>query len=91
MFAPAEQGKTKLHLALPERTLSLLQGGSNTGRELPNPNSEFRIPKEIRKPKPESEKLVAHIFVIRISGFGLLSDFGFLRGPLPSAPVVSKI
>jgi hypothetical protein len=55
----------------------LLQGDSKAGRGLPNPNSEDRNPKEIRNPKPESERLVARMFVIRISGFGLLSELGF--------------
>jgi len=77
-FAAGEQEKSKHRPAPLERTLPLLQGGSQAGHGLPNPNSEDRNPKSRkagRKPKPESERLVARMFVIRISGFGLLSDF----------------
>jgi hypothetical protein len=39
-----------------------------------NPKSEIRNPKEIRSPKPECVPGGAKV---RISDFGLLSDFGF--------------
>jgi hypothetical protein len=55
---------------------------SDSGRDAINPKSEGRRPKEIRRPKaefiggPEIGPLIAK-GPSRVSGFGLLSDFGF--------------
>ena len=46
-----------------------------TDEEQGNPNSEFRIPKEIRSPKSEAEQ-PSWPEAVRVSDFGLLSEFG---------------
>jgi hypothetical protein len=69
---PGNKGNQNFAQPWPGKKLPSLQGGSNAGRGLPNPNSEDRNPKEVRKPKPEFEKLVACMLSsgFRPSGFG---------------------
>jgi len=51
-----------------------------------NPKSEIRNPKEIRSPKSEG---TGRRLSIRVSDFGLLSDFGFRISDLSAVLVVA--